>query len=234
MSPANIFAVLIITVSFLSFLPKESHAVYNQADMQCPPGGQVAQPCKDVTNGYTTSGHCTFIGVCKADNFPPPPKADPEQHSSPVGSDKSAFGGSGTTSSSASSTYSQYATFMLPLDSDPSQWSAAEVIAAAYQRAQSIPAVDGSGGVIDSYIKFLDFQGTTYLVTPSEILKVGAELQPAPSGTASGGSASIPVEFNTEAFRSFAGLYPDLVAHSVIHDPKQEQVKVLYPRSSKV
>ena len=47
---------------------------YIDADIQCR-GGQVNQKCKDNTNGYITSGHCTHIYVCKADNYKSgPPK----------------------------------------------------------------------------------------------------------------------------------------------------------------
>lgn len=46
-----------------------------QADMQCPPTGVVGQTCKDMTNGYVTGGHCTHVGVCKADSWnTAPPK----------------------------------------------------------------------------------------------------------------------------------------------------------------
>jgi hypothetical protein len=215
MSFAKIFAALSIAVVFAVFLPSRTHAVYYQSDKQCPPGGKVAQPCKDVTNGYTTSGHCTFIGVCKADNFPPSPEVPPEKHSSPVGPASSV----GTSSPSVSTVSSSSAGVAVPVfGSDPSQWSREEVVAAAYQRAQAIPTVDSNGDIIESFIKFLNFQGATYLVTPSEILKVGADLQAAPAYSSAGGVA-IPAEFNTEAFKSFAGLYPDLnsigEAHSV-------------------
>ena len=40
-----------------------------EADQQCPAGGTVGQKCKDSTNGYVTSGHCTHIHVCKADSW---------------------------------------------------------------------------------------------------------------------------------------------------------------------
>lgn len=54
------------TASFLFFF-HDAEAVYIDADIQCPPGGKIDQPCKDVTNGYTTKGKCKHIYVCKAD-----------------------------------------------------------------------------------------------------------------------------------------------------------------------
>ncbi len=61
-----LFVVLIVP---LPVLAKDM-----QADGQCQAGGTVGQACKDSTNGYTTSGHCTHIQVCAADNWPKAPK----------------------------------------------------------------------------------------------------------------------------------------------------------------
>lgn len=55
--------------------PVIANAKDTQADQQCKAGGTVGQKCNDSTNGYTTSGHCTHINVCKADSWnSSPPK----------------------------------------------------------------------------------------------------------------------------------------------------------------
>ncbi|MBI5470379.1 hypothetical protein HY968_03640 [Candidatus Kaiserbacteria bacterium] len=61
------FGLLIVFVLFI--FPAVVFAENTEADQQCPPGGTVGQPCKDTTNGYVTSGHCTHINICKADSW---------------------------------------------------------------------------------------------------------------------------------------------------------------------
>lgn len=71
----RLFAVVCVVCIFSLLNPAPASARYIDADVQCPPGGQVNQPCKDNTNGYVTSGHCTHIYVCKADKYKSgPPK----------------------------------------------------------------------------------------------------------------------------------------------------------------
>ena len=72
--PLMMLAVFSLCISSWSLFFGSAEAVNTQADSQCPGGGVVGQPCKDHTNGYTTSGHCTHIQICAADSWPKAPK----------------------------------------------------------------------------------------------------------------------------------------------------------------
>lgn len=64
----RLFAVFFFVCVFVMSQPSITLARYTEANVQCPPGGKVKQPCKDNTNGYVTQGTCAYVYVCKADN----------------------------------------------------------------------------------------------------------------------------------------------------------------------
>ncbi len=68
----------IVLILYASLVPDVTRAVKNDANKQCPPGGQKGQPCKDNTNGYITNGKCKFIYFCSATDYDknPPSKCD--------------------------------------------------------------------------------------------------------------------------------------------------------------
>lgn len=72
MTSRRFFLVLAFVIICIN--PSVSLAKNKEADQQCKAGGVVGQPCKDNTNGYTTSGHCTHIMVCAADSWPKAPR----------------------------------------------------------------------------------------------------------------------------------------------------------------
>lgn len=66
--------IFLLLVLILFAAPHAVSAKDKQADAQCVAGGVVGQPCKDNTNGYQTTGHCTHINICAADNWPKSPR----------------------------------------------------------------------------------------------------------------------------------------------------------------
>lgn len=178
--------------------PVPVRAAYEQANKQCPAGGSVGDPCKDVTNGYVTKGHCVYIGWCKADQYKqPPPKGIGSSGSAPPAADtQQAPSGGQVPAPQVTILPSGQTSFTVQITP---RSTASDIVQAAYSLAQSVSdsgtsgtgdsiaggsprgAGTGLGGLpaasLDDYVRILDLQGSTYLVTPEEILEFGTELR---------------------------------------------------------
>lgn len=198
-------ALLAVFLLVLVTGTRTASAVGQEASSQCPAGGNVGDPCKDNTNGFMTTGHCVYIGWCKADNYKQPPPSTTPETSSPSGSVSNPTGNQ-----------NPFNVTVHPGDPgylyEPQQdggvdgaqeWTVTQVVQAAYEQAQSFVPDSSSAGEGDNYLKYLDFNGTQYLVTPDAILEIGTPL--GQKGTA----PSIPKNFDTTAFRSIASISPE-------------------------
>lgn len=166
---------LLVTILFAA--PLSVFAKDKQADAQCQSGGVVGQPCKDNTNGYQTTGHCTHINICAADNWPKAPRGC--QPGQVVGTDcpypkNAPISGFGTPGGiiATSTTISGFG------DTDM------EALFAAYGN------IDESGNIIaPDVVGSTSIDGIEYLVTAAnEALQVGEPLTPVPVVVANTGN----------------------------------------------
>lgn len=210
-------ALLVLMALFIFQAPAQSRAVDTEANKQCPAGGAVGDPCKDVTNGYVTKGHCVYIGWCKADQYNiPPPKGTGSSGGAPSAPPAEP-------QYQATAPHQQYSDYY-PVDRPSfvvtvtSNASPGDIVRAAYQVASpleggAIGTADGrissasgaSGGVADvsssgfsPYVRYLNLNGSEYLVTSEAVLEVGTPLQDISD------AAQLPENFDTNALNMYA------------------------------